>query len=122
MQCFYQANQCPARYTKVQYTSISIPRYLPVNTDFLHLKPYIVPVGRSSLTVGCRAYFHPPKDVNHLFGVYQLGDLGVLYNRAVFHQPGFYELRIVSDYLNGFGEVLSRTTFYVFVDVAYYTF
>lgn len=122
MQCFYQANQCPAQYTKLQHTSISIPRYLPVNTDFLQLRPYIPPGGSESLACYCATYFYPVQHSNHLFGVYQIGQAGIVYNRVVFDEPGFYEFKVVSDFLNGYGSIVSRTSFQVFVDVADYIF
>jgi hypothetical protein len=122
MQCFYQANQCPAQYTKLQHTSISIPRYLPVNTDFLQLRPYIPPGGSESLACYCATYFYPVQHSNHLFGVYQIGQAGIVYNRVVFDEPGFYEFKVVSDFLNGYGSIVSRTSFQVFVDVADYMF
>ncbi len=124
MQCFYQGNQCPAQYTKLQHTSISIPRYLPVNTDFLQLQPYIPPSSSTfeNLACYCTTYFYPIQDSNHLFGVYQIGQVGVLYNRVVFEEPGFYEFKVVSDYLGSYGSIISRTTFNVFVDVGDYTF
>ena len=118
MQCFYQANQCPSQYTKLQHTSISIPRDLPVNTDFLNLQPYIP----QATNMFCATYFYPVQDSNHLFGVYQIDETGILYNRVVFNDPGFYQFRVVSDYLDGFGNTLSRTTFQVFVDIGDYTF
>lgn len=124
MQCFYQTNLCPARYTKLQHTSISIPRYLPVNTDFLQLQPY-VPLSGSSferLSCYCATYFYPVQNSNHLFGVYQIGQVGIVYNRVVFDKPGFYEFQVVSDYLNGYGSIVSRTTFHVFLDVSDYMF
>ena len=125
MPCFYETNtQCPAQYTKLQHTSISIPRYLPVNTDFLNLQPYIPPARSSFETLACycATYFYPVQESNHLFGVYQIGQTGILYNRVVFDEPGFYQFHVVSDYLNGYGGTVSRTTFQVFVDVADHTF
>ena len=124
MQCFHQTNQCPTQYTKLQYTSISIPQYLPVNTDFLQLEAYIPPSNSpfESVACYCANYFYPVQDSNHLFGVYQVGQTGILYNRVVFQEPGFYEFKVVSDYLNGYGNIVSRTTFHVFVDVADHTF
>ena len=124
MRCFYQANLCPAPYTKLQHTSISIPRYLPVNTDFLQLQPYIPPSGSSfeRLPCYCVTYFYPVQNSDHLFGVYQIGQVGIIYNRVVFDEPGFYEFEVVSDYLNGYGSIVSRTTFHVFLDVANYMF
>ena len=124
MQCFYQTNQCPAQHTKLQHTSISIPRYLPVNTDFLQLRPYIPPASGTfeGLSCYCVTYFYPIQNGNHLFGVYQIGQVGVLYNKVVFDEPGFYELQVASDYMNGYGNFVSRTTFRVFVDISDYTF
>lgn len=124
MQCIYRANQCPAQYTKLQHTSVSIPRHLPVNTDFLHLQPYI-PSSTSrfeNVPCYCRTYFYPVQDSNHIFGVYQIDQVGVLYNRVVFDEPGFYEFNVVSDYLNAYGSVVSRTTYRVFVDVGHHMF
>lgn len=121
MQCFYQDNLCS--YIKLQHTSISIPRYLPVNTDFLQLHPYIPP-SRGSFerqACYCATYFYPVENSNHLFGVYQIGQVGILYNRVVFDEPGFYQFQVVSDYLSN-GNIVSRTTFHVFLDVADYMF
>ena len=119
-QCSHYTEDCPGQYSIVRHCAVSIPCYLPPNTDFLYLEPYIPQTSNiyQSLVCYCAVYFYPVQGKQQIFGVYQTADVGALYNRVVFDKPGFYEFQVVSDYLNGYGNVISRTTFHVFLDVS----